>query len=427
VSSRLRHLPLDVAELLERCRGVVDIAIAARAGIDASRLRRLVAAGLLVRLAPGCYTSTAILAAASSWAEHRLRARAFALYSGDSTFLTGWSSAATWQLPAVGQAPKRVTAIRPDDAGHKVRRGPYGDIRTAAIPPGQARRVEGIGVMSPGWAVAEAARSGPVLPALVAADAAAAAGHDLRPVVPAMAGWLGVARARWVAEHADPRAESPLETLGRFTCLQFDLPLPVCNAWVGENEPEFRVDGLWPYHWVAFEADGALKYDNRPDASRIHRAAGRAGVAVAASGARRGAVRVGAGLAESRGTRATVRGLAPRQRPARASDPLVEACSRCRRGRAGAGRLALSGADGDRAAGRWLGARAGSRRGAAAGGGQGGEREDDGERTVGDRQAAVEAGEGAAAGPAQQPADRLGRDHRRRQLGRLCRPRRPFR
>ncbi|WP_162605410.1 type IV toxin-antitoxin system AbiEi family antitoxin domain-containing protein [Jiangella ureilytica] len=269
MSARLRHLPSDVAELLQLGFGVIDIATATRAGVDESRLRRLAAAGLLVRFVPGCYAAADVLVAASPWVEHALRSRAFALYSGEATFLTGWSAAATWQLPTIGPAPERVAAIRPNGAGHKVRRGPYGDIRIAAIPPGHARRFRGIGVMSPGWAVADAARSGSIVPALVAADAAAAAGHDPCCVVPAMAGWPGVARARWVADHADPCAESPLETLGRFTCLQFDLPLPVANAWVGDGRPEYRVDGLWPWHGAVFEADGALKYDNRPDASRI--------------------------------------------------------------------------------------------------------------------------------------------------------------
>nr|WP_281386486.1 type IV toxin-antitoxin system AbiEi family antitoxin domain-containing protein [Jiangella mangrovi] len=265
----MRHLPPDVAGLLERCFEVVDVATAARAGIDESRLRRLAAAGLLVRLAPGCYVSAAVLAAAPAWAAYRLRSRAFALYSGDTTFLTGWSAVAAWHLPTVGSVPRRVTAIRPSGTGPRVQLGVYGDVRIISVPSHQLGRVQGIGLMRTGWAIADAARSGPILPALVAADAAMAAGRELQTAVLAMAGWPGVARARWVAEHADPGAESPLETLGRFTCLQFDLPLPVANAWVGETQPEYRVDGLWPYHWAAFEADGALKYDNRPDASQI--------------------------------------------------------------------------------------------------------------------------------------------------------------
>lgn len=105
---------------------------------------------------------------------HALRSRAFALYSGEATFLTSWSAAATWQLPTVGPAPERVAAVRPNGAVHKVRHGPYGDIRIASIPLGHARRFQRIGLMSPGWAVADAARSGPILPALVAGDSAAA-------------------------------------------------------------------------------------------------------------------------------------------------------------------------------------------------------------------------------------------------------------
>jgi hypothetical protein len=84
-----------------------------------------------------------------------------------------------------------------------------------------------------------------------------------------MTRWPGMSRARWVVDHADPCAESALETLGRFACLEALLPMPVSNAWVGDDRPVYRVDGLWPWHWAAHEADGAVKYDDRPDASRI--------------------------------------------------------------------------------------------------------------------------------------------------------------
>lgn len=45
--------------------------------------------------------------------------------------------------------------------------------------------------------------------------------------------------------------------------------MPVSNAWVGAHQPEYRVDGLWPHHHAAHEADGDLKYNNRPDAAAI--------------------------------------------------------------------------------------------------------------------------------------------------------------
>jgi hypothetical protein len=80
-----------------------------------------------------------------------------------------------------------------------------------------------------------------------------------------------MARARWVVHQANPAAESALETLGRFGFIEYQLPLPVANAWVGDDEPRKRVDGLLPWHWWALEGDGAMKYDGRDDASQIVR------------------------------------------------------------------------------------------------------------------------------------------------------------
>ena len=137
----------------------------------------------------------------------------------------------------------------------------------------------------PGLGRAEASRHSPLDHALAAADAvarrAAEAAATTNPdprrlrtlspddAVANMRYWSGVERSRWVVQYADPCAETPIESLGRFVCLPYDLPMPVANAWVGELRPEYRVDGLWPWHWAAFEADGAVKYNLRPDASDI--------------------------------------------------------------------------------------------------------------------------------------------------------------
>lgn len=45
--------------------------------------------------------------------------------------------------------------------------------------------------------------------------------------------------------------------------------MPVSNAWIGAAKPEYRVDGLWPWHWVVNEGDGGMKVNNRPDASAV--------------------------------------------------------------------------------------------------------------------------------------------------------------
>jgi hypothetical protein len=104
-------------------------------------------------------------------------------------------------------------------------------------------------VVSDEWAVVDVARSARLPDSLVVADEAARRGLDLAGVLPHMRRWAGVGRAAWVVERAEPTVESPLETLGRFTFIEYDLPMPVTNAWVGRDGPEWRLDGLLPWHW----------------------------------------------------------------------------------------------------------------------------------------------------------------------------------
>ena len=82
----------------------------------------------------------------------------------------------------------------------------------------------------------------------------------------AMLGYPGISTARWVAEHADPRSESPLETLGRLAFLTAGRAAPLSNPWIHTGNRWFRVDHLLPESGVVVEADGAIKYDNRSDA-----------------------------------------------------------------------------------------------------------------------------------------------------------------
>jgi hypothetical protein len=69
--------------------------------------------------------------------------------------------------------------------------------------------------------------------------------------------------------NADGRAESALESLGRLTCIDGGLPVPLSNVWVGPGYPLYRLDHLWAYHWLAAEGDGALKYRGRDPAGAL--------------------------------------------------------------------------------------------------------------------------------------------------------------
>ncbi len=267
----VRSLPPDIAELLGRGPRILTATTTAAAGINHGRIRRLVQAGLLVRLARGCYAEAEQINRLAPWERHRAVAVAYALSCDDDSLLAGWSAVAAWRLRTLGPPPDRPVVVRPRSGGGSAPTS-NAQILRIDVPAEHRVRVGTWGVVSRSWAALDVARMAPVPHALVVADSAVRGGADLHEALQHMAGLAGIARARFVAAVADGNAESSLETLGRFACIEFDLPMPVANAWVGAGEPVRRVDGLWPHHWSAYEADGAVKYNNRDDASLIVRA-----------------------------------------------------------------------------------------------------------------------------------------------------------
>jgi Transcriptional regulator, AbiEi antitoxin len=264
----LRAMPDDVRGLLRTHNGLFRLAEARQAGITHGRVRRLLDAHLLTRVGDGTYVSTAGYRTLDAWELYQVRGRAFSA-SCPAAFLTGWSAVVMWRLPTVGSPPLLPVALRPrkGPGGSKVT--PYGRIVLAHLPQHHRWRMGTTRLVSRAWAAVEVGRISPLPEALIVADAAKRTGADLAEAVQFMRRWEGVGQAEWVAKHANANAETALETLGRFICIEFALPMPVCNAWVGGGRPRFRVDGLWPFHWSVFEGDGAIKYDNRPDASRV--------------------------------------------------------------------------------------------------------------------------------------------------------------
>lgn len=203
-------LPGDVEDLLRREKGYLTTAVAAAAGVDRNRLRRLTNAGLLVRAAQGCYVDGASFASMDDWARYRTKARAFATACGDGAFLTGWSAVVNWWLPTIGAPPRRPTVVRAKSSGWGATVTEHGRTLVADLPAEHCLQVGAYGLMSPAWAVADLARTAPVAHALVVADAAVRMGADLDAVLPHMRRWVGAARSRWVADHAEPNIESPL-------------------------------------------------------------------------------------------------------------------------------------------------------------------------------------------------------------------------
>ena len=79
---------------------------------------------------------------------------------------------------------------------------------------------------------------------------------DIEGSVVAARGWPGVRQARSTLALADPRAESPLESMVRLALHDDGFPPPDLQAWLGRD----RVDFYWARHGLVVEADGRTKY-----------------------------------------------------------------------------------------------------------------------------------------------------------------------
>lgn len=97
--------------------------------------------------------------------------------------------------------------------------------------------------------------------AIMAADAALREGlvtrADIDGALARAVGWPYSRRAAAVLALADPRAESPLESLVRLVLHDDGFPRPELQYVIGP----YRVDFYWPKYGMVLEADGRVKYD----------------------------------------------------------------------------------------------------------------------------------------------------------------------
>lgn len=132
------------------------------------------------------------------------------------------------------------------------------------IPLDHRTSVNGAVITSPARTAVDLARKGPALSAMVVLDAAVRAGvtkDELADVLDVCRGWPGARRAASWASFADGRAESPLESVGRWRMHQFELPAPDLQLVVRDPDgPIGRVDFAWEELRTIGEADGFAKY-----------------------------------------------------------------------------------------------------------------------------------------------------------------------
>ncbi len=263
---------LVVDRLFERFGPVVDLRRADSSGVPRAALRRAQTRGQVRRVAKAAFVLEAAYENADPWERFRLRSMGFGLGCGPTTHLTGWAAAIMHKLPVVGGVPAKPVAVRPGDAHTASDISPYGRVRTGHLPPRHRTVRSGVPTVGLAYTVVDVARHFGSTAGLMIADNVMFRGvhrEVLAQLTREMVRYPGMPTATWVVENADPRCESPLETLGRLAFLANRRPAPQSNVWFVAEGRAFRVDHYLPERGVVLEADGAVKYNNRPDADAV--------------------------------------------------------------------------------------------------------------------------------------------------------------
>jgi hypothetical protein len=201
-----------------------------------------------------------------------LRAAQGAATACERAVLSHASAAIAWDLPVVGRAVEQPcltvqsrTALRSLAKVH---------LHRATLD--EILQVSGYGATPVARTVADLSREHGIDTGLAAADAALHSGlttkEELLSVVARQSRWPGVKAARRVAEFADERSESPLESISRLRMDKHHLPPPrpqalICDEW---GVLIARSDFYWDEYGVMGEADGAMKWEHDPKVRDAH-------------------------------------------------------------------------------------------------------------------------------------------------------------
>ena len=259
-------LPPVVTQLLASQHGVCTTQQLHALSFGERRIATAVRSGRLTRLHRGAYACPQYWDAATSTAQHCMRLLAVQLAVPDAC-AWGVTAVLAWGLPVrtipdtplVNRSAQAATA-----AGARVSRSPY---NYADVIDHRGLRVVPIPV-----AVVETVACVDLSSGLITADAALRRGitvESLWAAVASRSSRAGAGRLRVTLEHADPGAESWLESLSRGRSIEAELPLPLCNVELRVSGRWVRVDLLWPEWGVVGECDGKGKYDDARTAAQV--------------------------------------------------------------------------------------------------------------------------------------------------------------
>jgi len=240
------------------------------AGFDAAVIDAAVRCGRWTALRRGVYCESARLPLDVA-ARHAVDVAAAALATAHDVVGSHESAALVHGLPTFTRysGPPVLSRTREGRQPRTRRTAPAPLV--SHVPPHHRTEVLGAPLTTVARTVVDLARKGPALSAVVVCDSALRVGvprEELEEVLRVAKGWPGSRAAAVHVAFADRRAESPLESVGRWRMRQLELPVPQLQV------PVFDRDGLMGYPDFLFalqrvigEADGLLKYRQAdPDA-----------------------------------------------------------------------------------------------------------------------------------------------------------------
>jgi Transcriptional regulator, AbiEi antitoxin len=253
------YLPLIA--LMQRQHGLVTSRQLSDAGLDPNDVRRLLKHERLVRLRRGVYADGEAWVAADPFRDRpilRMRAAGLGLVTEDYGFSHD-SAAIALRIGAPDPRTSLVHVSRPKVHGDAARNGVKHHLAPYLLQ--DVTEVDGLRLLAMPRTALDMAREHGRAHGLAACDAVLRQGvsrAELADQLSTMVDWPHSRCMRWCIEHADPLAESYLESLVRDFVLELGIGTPECQFGLSDGHTTAFVDMVVRRHF--FEADGLLKY-----------------------------------------------------------------------------------------------------------------------------------------------------------------------
>ena len=230
-------------------------------GHDEYSIRTQVRSGELSSVRHGGYALD--LDPDSPEARHRALIRTTVPLLNDDAVLSHCSAALLWGLPVPRRLLTKVHVTHDRPGGGHVRTWTH--THSSALPSLEIAEVEGLRITSLARTAVDTARLCSNQEALQIVDAAwrmLDTPTDLAAACEMAGRCHGIRAARWALAHADPRSESPGESLSRYWMIMGKIPTPTLQLEILDPGGNFvaRADFAWEEYRVLGEFDGRIKY-----------------------------------------------------------------------------------------------------------------------------------------------------------------------